>query len=87
MGKWRSPKLWITLASLTLIGVALVQQSAQLRQQSLDSQGWWWLLLGLGLTWLSILINGLAWRVVCCGGLVLCLRTWLWCRCLFAAIC
>jgi hypothetical protein len=64
MGKWRSPKLWITLASLTLIGVALVQQSAQLRQQSLDSQGWWWLLLGLGLTCLSILINGLAWRVV-----------------------
>ena len=64
MGKWRSPKLWITLASLTLIGVALVQQSAQLRQQSLDSQGWCWLLLGLGLTWLSILINGLAWRVV-----------------------
>ena len=64
MGKWRSPKLWITLASFTLIGVALVQQSAQLRQQSLDSQGWWWLLLGLGLTWLSILINGLAWRVV-----------------------
>ena len=47
MGKWRSPKLWITLASLTLIGVALVQQSAQLRQQSLDSQGLWWLLLGL----------------------------------------
>ena len=64
MGKWRSPKLWITMASLTLIGVALVQQSAQLRQQSLDSQGLWWLLLGLGLTWLSILINGLAWRVV-----------------------
>ena len=64
MGKWRSQKLWITLASITLIGVALVQQSAQLRQQSLDSQGWWWLLLGLGLTWLSILINGLAWRVV-----------------------
>ena len=64
MGKWRSPKLWITMASLTLIGVALVQQSAQLRQQSLDSQGWWWLLLGLALTWLSILMNGLAWRVV-----------------------
>ena len=64
MGQWRSPKLWITLASLAFIGVALVQQSAQLRQQSLDSQGWWWLLLGLGLTWLSILINGLAWRVV-----------------------
>ena len=64
MGKWRSPKLWITLASLAFIGVALVQQSAQLRQQSLDSQGWWWLVLGLGLTWLSILMNGVAWRVV-----------------------
>ena len=62
MGQWRSPKLWITLASLAFIGVALVQQGAQLRQQSLDSQGWWWLVLGLGLTWLSILMNGVAWR-------------------------
>jgi uncharacterized membrane protein YbhN (UPF0104 family) len=64
MGNWRSPKLWITLASLAFIAVALVQQSAQLGQQSLDDQGWWWLVLGLGLTWLSILMNGVAWRVV-----------------------
>ena len=46
------------------IAVALAQQAGQLRQLSLVAHGWWWLLLGLGLTWLSILINGLAWRDV-----------------------
>ena len=60
----RQPKLWITLASLVFIAVALAQQAGQLRQLSLVAHGWWWLLLGLGLTWLSILINGLAWRDV-----------------------
>ena len=58
------PKLWITLASLAFIAVALVHQGEQLRQINLESTGWWLLLLGLGLTWLSILINGLAWRVL-----------------------
>lgn len=63
MGKiLRQPKLWITLASLAFIAVALAQQAGQLRQQSLVANGWWWLTLGLGLTWLSILTNGLAWR-------------------------
>jgi len=63
MGKvLRQPKLWITLASLIFIAVALAQQAGQLRQLSLVANGWWWLVLGLGLTWLSILINGLAWR-------------------------
>ncbi len=63
MGKvLRQPKLWITLASLIFIAVALAQQAGQLRQLSLVANGWWWLGLGLGLTWLSILINGLAWR-------------------------
>ena len=63
MGKFlRQPKLWITLASLIFIAVALAQQAGQLRQLSLVANGWWWLVLGLGLTWLSILINGLAWR-------------------------
>ena len=63
MGKvLRKPKLWITLASLIFIAVALAQQAGQLRQLSLVANGWWWLVLGLGLTWLSILINGLAWR-------------------------
>ena len=58
------PKLWITLASLAFIAVALVHQGEQLRQINLESRGWWLLLLGLGLTWLSIMINGLAWRVL-----------------------
>ncbi len=63
MGKvLRQPKLWITLASLIFIAAALAQQAGQLRQLSLVANGWWWLVLGLGLTWLSILINGLAWR-------------------------
>ena len=35
------PKLWITLASLVLIGIALVQQGGQLREQTLDARGWW----------------------------------------------
>ena len=55
MGKiLRQPKLWITLASLAFIAVALAQQAGQLRQLSLVANGWWWLSLGLGLTWLSI---------------------------------
>ena len=63
MGKFlRQPKLWITLASLIFIAAALAQQAGQLRQLSLVANGWWWLVLGLGLTWLSILINRLAWR-------------------------
>tara|TARA_B100002052_G_scaffold191218_1_gene174236 strand:- start:696 stop:1619 length:924 start_codon:yes stop_codon:yes gene_type:complete len=58
------PKLWITLASLAFIAVALVHQGEQLRQINLEPRGWWLLLLGLGVTWLSILINGLAWRLL-----------------------
>ena len=67
--RWlRQPKLWITLASLVLIGIALVQQGGQLREQTLDARGWWWLLLGLGISWISILVNGAAWRLLSgCG--------------------
>ena len=63
--RWlKQPKLWITVASLAFISVALVQQAGQLRQQNLDTSGFCWLLLGLGLSWASILVNGLAWRVL-----------------------
>ena len=63
--RWlRQPKLWVTLASLAFIAVALVQQAGQLRQQSLAPLGWWWLGLGLGVTWISILVNAWAWRVL-----------------------
>lgn len=60
----RQPKLWITLASLAFIGVALQKQSGQLQELSLSQEGWWLLFLGFGLTWLSILINGSAWRIL-----------------------
>ena len=60
----RKPSLWITLASLGFMAVALHQQSGQLMDQSLDGRGWAWLLLGMGLTWASILFNGLAWCVL-----------------------
>ena len=60
----RQPKLWITLASLAFIGVALQKQSGQLQELSLSQEGWCLLFLGFGLTWLSILINGSAWRIL-----------------------
>ena len=63
--RWlKQPKLWITIASLAFIAGALIQQGGQLRQQNLDAFGFCWLLLGLGLSWASILVNGLAWRVL-----------------------
>ena len=63
--RWlRQPKLWITLASLAFITVALAQQGEQLREQHLDAMGWCWLLLGLGLSWFSILVNSMAWRTL-----------------------
>ena len=53
MGKvLRQPKLWITLASLIFIAVALAQQAGQLRQLSLVANGWWWLVLA-GWGWLG----------------------------------
>ena len=36
----RQPKLWITLASLMFIAVAIGQQAGQLRQLSLVPHGW-----------------------------------------------
>ena len=36
----RKPSLWITLASLGFMAVALHQQSGQLMDQSLDGRGW-----------------------------------------------
>ena len=60
----RQPKLWITLASLLFLAVAVVQQGDQLRDQSLDAAGWSWLVFGFGFSWLSILINGTAWSVL-----------------------
>ncbi len=57
-------RLWVTLASLGFIAWALAGHVAGLRELTITARGWWWLLLGLSLSWLSLVVNGLAWRVL-----------------------
>jgi len=44
--------------------VALVNHGAQLRQLSLTRLAFWWLALGVGISWLSLVVNAFAWRVL-----------------------
>jgi uncharacterized membrane protein YbhN (UPF0104 family) len=55
---------WITLASLGFVVAALVGNARPLLRQGLDPQGFLWLLLGVGLSLLSVVVNGLAWTVL-----------------------
>lgn len=57
-------KLWISLLSFGFLLAALVGHGRQLLQLSLDGQGWLWLLLGVGISLLSLVANGLALGVV-----------------------
>ncbi len=57
-------RLWITLASLAFVVVALVSHGAQLRQLSMSRLSFWWLALGVGISWLSLVVNAFAWRVL-----------------------
>ena len=57
-------KLWISLLSFGFLLAALVGHGRQLLQLSLDRQGWLWLLLGVGVSLLSLVANGLAFGVV-----------------------
>ena len=43
---------------------ALLSNGRQLVQLRPDPQGWLWLLLGVGVSLLSLVVNGLAWQVV-----------------------
>ena len=56
-------RLWVGLASAGFLLAALVGNAQQLLQLNLDGQGWCWLLLGVGLSLLSLVANGLAWGV------------------------
>jgi len=56
-------RLWISLASAGFLLAALAGNLRQLLQLSLDVQGWCWLLLGVGLSLVSLLANALAWGV------------------------
>jgi uncharacterized membrane protein YbhN (UPF0104 family) len=54
----------ITLASLGFLLAALISHGRQLLQLGVDTQGWLWLLIGLGLCLLSVVMNGVAWSVL-----------------------
>jgi uncharacterized membrane protein YbhN (UPF0104 family) len=54
-------RLWITMASGGFLLAALFGHGRQLLQLSLDVQGWCWLLLGVGLSLLSLVANAMAW--------------------------
>jgi len=55
---------WITLASLGFVMAALLGNARPLLQLGLDRQGWLWLLIGVGLSLLSVVVNGLAWTTL-----------------------
>jgi uncharacterized membrane protein YbhN (UPF0104 family) len=50
--------LWITLLSFGFVLAALVGNGRRMLQLSLDPQGWWWLLLAVGVSLLSLVVNG-----------------------------
>ncbi|MFN9631719.1 MAG: UPF0104 family protein [Cyanobacteriota bacterium] len=55
---------WITCMSLGFLMAALLSHGGQMRQYSLDAQGWLWLGLGVGFCLLSLVVSGLAWVVL-----------------------
>jgi hypothetical protein len=55
---------FITLVSLGFVLAALLQNSRQLVQYRPDTQGLFWLCLGVGLSLLSLVVNGLSWAVI-----------------------
>ena len=56
--------LWISLLSFGFLLAALIAHGRQMLQLSLDLQGWLWLVLGVGLSLLSLLANGAGLGVV-----------------------
>ncbi|MFN5116988.1 MAG: lysylphosphatidylglycerol synthase domain-containing protein [Cyanobacteriota bacterium] len=54
----------MSLVSIGFVIAALLSHGRQLLQLSLDPQGWLWLLMGVGLSLLSLVVNGLAWGEV-----------------------
>ena len=57
-------KLWITLLTFAFLGWALAGHAAGMRSLTITASGWWWLVLALGLSWLSMLVNAGAWKVL-----------------------
>jgi len=55
---------WITLLSVGFLLAALLGHGAQVLALAPDAQGWLWLLLGVGVSLLSLLGSGLLWGMV-----------------------
>jgi uncharacterized membrane protein YbhN (UPF0104 family) len=63
-GELRLPgglRLWITVLTLSFVSISLLSNGRALLQLRLDLQGWLWLVLGLGVSVLSLVVNGLVW--------------------------
>ncbi|MCP9799432.1 lysylphosphatidylglycerol synthase domain-containing protein [Synechococcus sp. RedBA-s] len=56
-------RFWVTLLSLGFLLAALKGNTEQVLAQRLDPQGWLWLVIGVGLSLFSLVINGLGWAV------------------------
>jgi hypothetical protein len=57
-------RLWISLLSFGFVLAALLAHGRQLLQLRLDPQGWLWLVLGVGLSLVSVIANGFGLGVV-----------------------
>ncbi|MCP9771546.1 flippase-like domain-containing protein [Synechococcus sp. Tobar12-5m-g] len=56
-------RLWVSLLSFGFVFAALLGNGQQLLALRLDPQGWLWLMIGVGISLLSLAVNGLAWTV------------------------
>ena len=56
-------RLWVSLLSFGFVSAALLGNGPQLLATRLDPQGWLWLTIGIGISLLSLVVNGLAWTV------------------------
>ena len=54
-------RIWIAVSSTSFLVVALWSHASQLRRLSLTETTWWWIALGIGLSWLSLVINAIGW--------------------------
>lgn len=56
-------RLWVTLLSLGFVLAALKGNIEALLELRLDPQGWLWLTIGVGVSLLSLVVNGITWMV------------------------
>ncbi len=57
-------RLWVTFSSLIFVGYAIFLNSGKLIQINISSTGIFWLLVAFVISFLSILVNAIAWRTL-----------------------